>query len=328
MTDATHAEFALSLHRELPAGNRCWSPFSVAAALCAASDVAGGDTRAAVSDVLRADVERTAELLADAAHDDAVTSTDTIWADPSGPLAEHPGVRPLVLDENAHVEINKVVAEQTRGLVPEAVPPGAITPGTLAVLVNALHAKAAWTKEFPAEDTLPRKFRTPAGKVMAPTMRRVGTFSHVARHGWQAVRLPCTEAMDVVALVPDAPLAHARLDGETFADLLTGLSPTAIDLYLPQVDLTAATELADHLRALGAGPLFDSWLMVEKVLHQAKLTLDEQGVEGAAVTTMAAPMSAPPPREARPVRFDRPFLLAVRHRTTGLLLFLAELTNP
>jgi serpin B len=328
MTDVTHAAFALALHRKLPAGNRCWSPFSVAAALCSATDVAGKDTESAVAEVLQADVGQVSKLLAIAAGDDAVTSTDTIWVDPSGPLADHPDVRRLVLDENAHVEINKVVAELTRGLIPEAVPPGAITPNTLAVLVNALHAKAAWVEEFPADDTRPRKFRTPSGKQMVPTMHRVGTFGYAARRGWQAVLIPCDEAMDVIALRPDSPLATAELDGAAFADLLTGVRSTEVDLYLPKVDLTAATELTGQLRALGAGPLFDSWLMVEQVLHQATLAVDEQGVEGAAATMVFAIMGGHDPAEALVVRFDRPFLLAVRHRATGLLLFLAEVTEP
>ncbi|WP_053716222.1 serpin family protein [Saccharothrix sp. NRRL B-16348] len=328
MTDATHAAFALALHRALPAGNRCWSPFSVAAALCRAADVAGEDTAPAVADVLRADVGRTAKLLAVAADEPAVTSADTIWVDPAAPAANHPDVRRLALDEHAHVVINEVVRELTRGLVPRAVPPGAITPGTLAILVNALHAKGAWVEDFPEDDTRPRKFRTPSGKRMVPTMRRVGTFGHAARHGWQSVLIPCAEALDVVALLPDQPLATAELDGDALADLVTGVRFTEVDLHLPKVDLTEATELAEPLRALGAGPLFDSWLLVEQVLHQAKLALDEHGVEGAAATSAIAAMGWHDPREALVVRFDRPFLLVVRHRGTGLLLFLAEVVEP
>ena len=191
-----------------------------------------------------------------------------------------------------------------------------------------MHAKGAWAEDFPEDGTRPRKFRTPSGKRMVPTMHRLGTFGHAARHGWQSVLIPCEEALDVVALLPDRPLATAELDGEALADLITGVRFTEVDLYLPRVDLAAATELAGPLRALGAGPLFDSWLLVEQVLHQAKLTLDEHGVEGAATTAMIAAMGWHVPREALVVRFDRPFLLVVRHRGTGLLLFLAEVTEP
>jgi serine protease inhibitor len=328
VTDATHAAFALSLHRLLPAGNRCWSPSSVAAALCRAADVAGEDTGSAAADVLRADVGRTAELLAVAADDDAVTSADTIWVDPSGPAADHPDVRRLVLDEQSHVVINEVVRDLTRGLIAEAVPPGAIGPRTAAVLVSALHAKVAWEEDFPEQDTRPRKFRAPSGKRMVPTLRRVGRFGHAARPGWQSVLIPCDGELEVVALLPDQPLATAGLDGGTLADLLTGVRFTEIELYLPKVDLDGAADLAEPLRALGAGPLFDSWLLVEQVLHRATLTLDEHGVEAAASTSMIAAMGWDDPEEALVVRFDRPFLLAVRHRGTGLLLFLAEVAEP
>jgi serpin B len=63
-------------------------------------------------------------------------------------------------------------------------------------------------------------------------------------------------------------------------------------------------------------------------VHRAKLTLDEHGVEGAAATSMIAEMGWHDPEEALVVRFDRPFLLVVRHRGTGLPLFLAEVVEP
>jgi serpin B len=69
-------------------------------------------------------------------------------------------------------------------------------------------------------------------------------------------------------------------------------------------------------------------LMVDKAVHQAALQLDEKGAEGAAATVVI--MSRAAFSRPEPVRFwvDRSFLAILRHRPTGVVYFIARITNP
>lgn len=55
--------------------------------------------------------------------------------------------------------------------------------------------------------------------------------------------------------------------------------------------------------------------------------MDETGTEAAAVTGVEAGETSAP---ADPFEFvaDRPFLYAIRHRETGAVLFLGQVTDP
>jgi serpin B len=60
------------------------------------------------------------------------------------------------------------------------------------------------------------------------------------------------------------------------------------------------------------------------------LTVDEQGLEGAAATGMVMRALALHRDLSEPVvvRVDRPFLFMVRHRPSGAVYFLARVTSP
>jgi serpin B len=66
------------------------------------------------------------------------------------------------------------------------------------------------------------------------------------------------------------------------------------------------------------GPVF-----ISDVLHKAFVAVDEQGTEAAAATAVIM-------KRGRIFRFvaDRPFLLLIRDRPTGALLFCGRLLDP
>jgi serpin B len=74
--------------------------------------------------------------------------------------------------------------------------------------------------------------------------------------------------------------------------------------------------------------LRDSNAYIDRVLQRTYIEVNEQGTVAAAATMldMSVPTSAPPP----PVPFvvDRPFCVAIRDDRTGMILFLAQITDP
>jgi serpin B len=143
--------------------------------------------------------------------------------------------------------------------------------------------------------------------------------------------------MDV--LLPDRPLAEAPPRTDDLAALYSAARQQEVRLALPRFEVEYGTELAGMVAELGAptvfGPHADltgispARLLVDKVLHKARLRVDEAGAEGAAATAVIMKLAMAVPRH-EPVEFtvDRPFLVVVRHASSGLVYFLAEITAP
>jgi serpin B len=350
-----HLAFALAMQRAVapdPSATACWSPFSVASALGLTASGARGATRAELLELLGAD---SAALLGPAARldDEAIFGvTNTLWA------RENIAIRPEFADElyaqwpggairdapfatdpdGARQLINADVADTTHGLIPRLLAPGDITASTVAALVNALYLKTAWRNVFPERDTRPRAFDG-AGDVS--TMRLSKRVGYAAAHGWQAVFLPARGGVEGVALLPDTPLSEAEpaLTAPALADLLDARMLRQVELYLPTFTVKARADLTAPLAALGVHTVFsddadlsgiaDEPIQVSKILHEAVLTIDEQGLEGAAATAVVMRMMAMT-RAEQPivVRVDRPFLFLVRHSETGAVYFLARVVRP
>ncbi|HEX9339332.1 MAG TPA: serpin family protein [Pseudonocardiaceae bacterium] len=272
--------------------------------------------------------------------------------------------------EAARRLINADVAETTRGLIPELLGAGSVTASTVATLVNALYLKVAWRNPFPARGTERRLFHAPSGPLQVPTMRlsnkRLG---YAAANGWQVVVLPAAGDVEAVILLPDntgnaasgraaaggdaargelgtdsrlggSGTAESTLDADVLASLLAAPAPIPVDLYLPKFTVRARADLTSALAALGARTMFtgqadfsgisDQRMPLSGVRHEAVLTVDEQGLEGAAATgvVMRALALRRDVTEPLVVRVDRPFLFLVRHRASGAVYFLARITHP
>lgn len=359
-----HLDFCLALHRQLATGGAqpmCWSPYSVASALGLASAATAGTTRDELVGALRSDpspLARAASAAADLpGSGDAgpeLAVANTLWTRPDistegaylDRLREWPGsavrTAPFTEDpEAARGLINSDVAETTRDLIPELLDPGSVDPDTVAALVNALYLKLAWKHPFDTGATKRRAFHAPGGRRDVPTMRDTRNFGYAALRGWQVVALPLAGGAEGVVLLPDGDLgaAEAELDADRLTELVRAPQDRRLDLHLPKFEVTGRAELQQPLGALGVGTLFTPAadfspltslpLRVSTIVHQAVLEADESGIEGAAATATMMRMTSVK-REPDPlvVRVDRPFLFLVRHPETGLVYFLARVSDP
>ena len=348
------------------AANACWSPFSVASALGLVAQGARGLTRDELAVLLlgekSGDLTELGALLTRAGvlaevrgneDEPVIAVANTLWADESidvyASYVDELGrwssgmVREAPFHDNplgARDMINLDVAKTTRDLIPELLPPDAIHDDTVSALVNALYLKCAWKHRFTEGATTPRPFHTPAGVKDVPTMELDERIGYAATDGWQVVSLPAVGGVDAVVLLPDEDLSTAEpeLDADLLARLLAAPRAEQVRLSLPKIDVQMQTELTPPLNQVGVRTVFTrdadlsgitaSELAVQAVLHEAVLKLDEQGLEGAAATAVMMRLMSLPVGDPVEVHVDRPFLLVVRHRETGVVYFLARVVDP
>lgn len=346
--------------------NACWSPFSVASALGLVAQGARGLTRDELAVLLlgdkNGDFAQLGATLAragvldphrDGEDEPVIAVANTMWTDASievlasfvdelgrwssGKVREAPF---RLSPGQAREMINVDVAKTTRDLIPELLPDDAIGEDTRAALVNALYLKCSWRYPFTDGATTPLPFHTPRGVTDVATMTLSERIGYAARDGWQVITLPAIGGVDATVLLPAGDLASAErdLDADALAALLDAPKNEQVNLRLPKLDVAMNAELTAPLNQLGVRAVFtdsadltgisQTALAVQAVLHEAVVKLDEHGLEGAAATAVMMRLASMPTGAPVEVHVDRPFLLVVRHRKTGVVYFLARVVDP
>jgi len=338
--------FGLRLLEQLGPGPVAFSPLSVHGALAALRPGASGETREALDAVLGEDAPALA-------FDDPATRlalAQALWLDPRYALrpefadaARRRGVDCRALDfadPAAPAAVNAWAADKTDGMIEEVVQ--SFTPDEVMALADAVFFDGAWSRPFERELTAPAPFTRPDGTtVLVPTMHG-GASGHFEDDEVQAMRLDYGAGdLAFVAVIAREGLAAPALDEHRWAEIAGGLRERPGRLALPRLRLSCGLELRPALSALGLAPLFGDGAELDgifegpapaagagRVLHRARVDLDEHGTRAAAVTVVTVRAVSMPVDEPFDLRLDRPFTWAIEHRESGTLLFLGRVTDP
>jgi serine protease inhibitor len=239
-------------------------------------------------------------------------------------------------------QINDWVDERTGGRIKQLVRP--IGPQVVLVLVNATYVKAGWDY-FKTVDTRPGTFTLAGGKrVQVPMMHGQIGSDVTQTAAYIALPLMANGLVTVTVVVPkegQTPesilplLAHGGLAA---LDANMHSQPAIVDLALPRLhasftdsDLGTALQELGISRAFSAqaqfGGITSSPLWISKVVHEATLDLNEQGVEAAAGTAVEMATGALPTKHLI-VRVDRPFIVVLSEGESGAPLFMAIVRDP
>ena len=247
-------------------------------------------------------------------------------------------------DEGAVGRINAWVARETEEAIRLLV--SHLEPDDALVLANAMHFRGAWTRPFDPARTAPSPFHVEPGKVVdVPTMRADDLRARYRDSGdFRAVVLAYGGGdFAAVVVLPREGLAPAAALRALAADPSwlggSGFRRTSGFLALPRVTLHGEASLLPTLRDLGLGTAIDDANAfagiaapapaLSRVAHRALLVLDEQGTEAAAATAaIMTTRAALPQDDGFEMIVDRPFVLALRHRDTGAILFAAWVADP
>lgn len=266
-------------------------------------------------------------------------------------LAEHYGAGMNLADfntapEEARRAINSWVEDETNDRIVDLIPEGVITTLTRLVLVNAIWFRANWADQFDPEATEDGSFDLLDGEeATVPLMHGGGRMDFIETDEYRAVRLPYAGDASMLIVLPDKnrfDQVAAAFGPDDLATIDRDASVHQVALTMPKFEFMSEFALKASLKELGMGTAFTSpsltggadftgmtearELFIHEVVHQAFISVDEQGTEAAAATAVVVGLeSAPPPAE---VILNRPFFFLIQHGSTGEVLFIGQVVDP
>jgi serine protease inhibitor len=207
-------------------------------------------------------------------------------------------------------------------------------------LVNAVYFNAAWTRPFDSAATADADFRLPDGsKKTCRMMKTQGSLGYLDNSDFQAVEIPYGDGkFSMIVILPQketgVDVLTAKLTDQNWKDWTSGIYETDVVLRIPKFTFSDSHGLNDALKAMGIVDAFGrnadfkrmvagGGIWIDSALQKCFIRVDERGTEAGAATVVSMRKSL-----IREVTLDRPFLFAIRERTTGAVLFLGRVTDP
>jgi len=286
---------------------------------------------------------------------------NALWAQESYPFGaeymksvqQHFGARVEMMDFKTAPEpsskiINEWVEKQTNDRIEDLIPQGLIDPMTRLVLTNAVYFKSNWAHKFSKYATKDKPFRLLDGKTAdVPQMARQGKYGYAETEDLQVLSLPYrANQLDMIVLLPRANDGLGKLEKQlnatNLAEWTKALKTEDVRVTLPKWKFESSFTLKKTLEAMGMKLAF-VWpgadftamsptgeLYISEAIHKAFVAVDEEGTEAAAATAVMMAAGAAPMRPKEPKVFtaDHPFVFLIRHKASGVILFMGRVTNP
>ena len=242
---------------------------------------------------------------------------------------------------SATATINGWCARKTNNKIKEIVK--RVDPTTFMYLINAVYFKGAWTTRFEKKNTRSGDFRRADGSTQTVQMMNLmDTFRCASGDVCDYLEMDYgNHAFSMVIMLPkDGKTTQdviATMDGKKWADAIQSLTLKEIRVLLPRFKAECEYPMHEHiLPDMGMKLPFNSELadlsgiadigafgrlFISSVIHKTFVQVDEEGTEAAAVTSIDIVGS----NESSFFIVDRPFLFAIREKSTGAILFIGEI---
>ncbi|MDY0104528.1 MAG: serpin family protein [Lentimicrobium sp.] len=241
---------------------------------------------------------------------------------------------------SALTTINNWAKDNTNGKIEKVL--DEITPETVMFLMNALYFKGNWTYQFDKTLTEQRPFYPESGDPQnVEMMHSELPFRTYAGDDFKAVELPYGQQnFSMVIVLPNASLESylGSFNGNTWEEITASLAivePVSNEITLPKFKFDFEKMLNEQLKSLGMTDAFnpytanlsgisDASIYVSFVKQNTYVDVNEEGTEAAAVTTIGIDYTSIP----ESVVVNKPFIFAIRERTSNTLLFIGKVEMP
>ena len=234
--------------------------------------------------------------------------------------------------------INQWASEHTMGMIKQVFNKTTFNPLAASYLLNAVYFKGVWTLKFDKDETKDEVFN---GKETVPMMHMTNYLPYTENDDYQALALPYgNESYRMTVLLPregkSIDNVLATLNADTWLYRLQWMGEAEVDVKLPRMDITTNQDLVETMKALGMPSAFDPLTAdipnyinvpqyISNMFQVARIKMDEEGTEAAAVTVIeTADSGIPHEPEFYEFHADRPFLYVISERSTGTILFIGQ----
>jgi serpin B len=254
--------------------------------------------------------------------------------------------------------INGWCNDKTKGMIPKIL--DEVNPYTVSYLLNAIYFKADWTSKFDPKNTKEENFTTEKGSTTLPMMHQNVLISYLKTNTYSAVILPYGSGLwnmtvmlpeegattdDIIKEVAQSSVLNNRGWCETGGNFFRGYE---VDLKLPRFETASDTDeldvkdgLVGLMKKMGIKLAFDSDfaeipnmcedrnLYISMMRQKAKIKVNEEGSEAAAVTVAGMDLTTVAPQEYPKATFhvNRPFVYVISEASSGVILFVGKFTN-
>lgn len=244
--------------------------------------------------------------------------------------------------------INKWGADHTEQMIKEVLKEEEFDPTSVSYLLNAIYFKGTWAKKFDKAETVNEPFNHAGdGKDLftPPMMHQRAKFDYTETDAYQALRLPYGNgsfAMTVLLPKTDSRAVPQVPTAEMWEQLNQRMHSTQVDVKLPRFESDTDINLRPIMIELGMPDAFDLeradfsrfcvW-SVERIYiylmkQVAKIKLDEEGTEAAAVTVIDMKDGCDPSADVyQTFHANHPFLYIISEQKTGAIFFIGQFTG-
>ena len=208
-------------------------------------------------------------------------------------------------------------------------------------LINAVYFKGTWTTRFEKKHTFSADFHRADGSTQKVQMMNLkDTFRCASSDVCDYLEMDYgNHAFSMVVMLPkDGKTTRdviAAMDGKKWAEAMQSLTLEEIHVFLPR--FKAECEYKMHKQILPemgmklpfnpeladlSGMADVAGLCISSVIHKTFVQVDEEGTEAAAVTSVGVEVGS---NESPFFIVDRPFIFAIREKSTGVILFIGEI---
>ena len=232
--------------------------------------------------------------------------------------------------------INQWGSDHTEGMIKEILSKDGFNQDAVSYLLNALYFKGTWVTKFDPNNTKEESFNGGAIVPMMhiPCVMGGAEFDYTSNDLYQAIKLPYgNEAYLMTVILPqeDKTIEDVldQMDGQNWQFHGRG---TIVDLKLPRFETEASIDLKPVMSALGMPTAFNPDFAdfsdfcnvptyIGLMKQVAKINVNEEGTEAAAVTIIEMTSSTP---DIADFHATRPFIYIISERSTGIIFFIGQ----